>query len=158
MNWADVKHFTRREFEPWADQIDPHLVACLDKYRASRPPGRAGRVSISTAPGALGRHGGALSSSQHNVDRWPTVRAADVFPAGLGDDAEAFAVEYALARAAGFTGIGIYPDWAPHPGLHLDVRRDRRAGEPATWAGVRRNGKQVYIPLADIMPAGWFAF
>ncbi len=58
-----------------------------------------------------------------------------------------------LSRLSGFTGIGIYPNWTPAPGLHQDLRP-----KPLTWIGLNREklqkeldktkeGEQVYIYL-----------
>lgn len=53
-----------------------------------------------------------------------------------------------VAKLAGFTGVGLYPDWKPRPGMHLDVRPDRTPTNPATWAGIRNDeGYQVYVGI-----------
>jgi hypothetical protein len=45
-----------------------------------------------------------------------------------------------------FGGVGVYPDWMPYPGLHIDGREDK-----ATWAGVLRGGRQTYVPVSEVI-------
>ena len=129
-----LRYFTPAEFGEWWPLMSPDLLLKLDEFRA-----RLGvPVMISPAPGALGRHLGS-SLSQHNVDMWGEVRAADVMP--LGADLQ---TAYRVAREVGFHGIGLYPDWKPHPGLHLDVR----PGPLALWSGLLDNeGNQYYTGI-----------
>jgi len=58
-----------------------------------------------------------------------------------------------IARLHGFTGVGMYPDWKPAPGLHLDIRKEN----PIVWVGLNKkklqkkidstSGSQVYVYL-----------
>jgi hypothetical protein len=50
-----------------------------------------------------------------------------------------------VAEKVGFGGIGIYPDWSPFPGLHLDVRPAE--GDVAKWAGVDDGDGQDYVAM-----------
>lgn len=140
-----LMHFATHEFvrgeEEWWSRTSPRLLVLLDLFREhwSAP------VVISPHHRAIGRHDG---TSQHNVERWGEVRAVDIMPDGL-DDRRHEAVT--LARRVGFTGIGLYPDWQPSAGLHLDVRIDRVPGNPAMWGGVRRDGRQVLVSIEDAM-------
>ena len=43
---------------------------------------------------------------------------------------------YEVAKKVGFTGIGLYTDTRPSNMVHLDVRADRRPGDPAKWSRV----------------------
>lgn len=62
--------------------------------------------------------------------------------------------EAVIAKLAGATGIGMYPDWTPAPGLHLDIRDKDKA---LTWIGLNKekaqekidetSGSQVYFYL-----------
>jgi len=54
---------------------------------------------------------------------------------------------FAIAKKVGFSGIGIYPDWKPYLGMHLDVRADRSADNPATWSGIRTSSGQKYFGI-----------
>jgi hypothetical protein len=38
-----------------------------------------------------------------------------------------------IARLVGFKGIGVYPDWKPKGGLHLDLRKKN-----LFWIGLNR--------------------
>lgn len=136
-------HFVETEFGEWHLMMSPRLLVCLDILRH-----RWGKkISISPAEGSLGRRLGPQNTSQHNVDVWGEVRAADVMPAGIITDADAYAF-YVLATECGFTGIGVYPSWQPNPGFHLDVRTDRKPGDPATWGGVLdATGRQIYVSV-----------
>lgn len=139
--------FQRAEFYrdavDWFDQMDPRLLVMLDilRHRWRRP------IRISAHPAALGRRDGN-SESQHNVDRWGQVRAADVQPAGVETEEEAYQF-YLAAKGVGFTGIGVYPHWVNGVGFHLDVRADRDPGNPAVWGGVMVNGSQTYVSAHD---------
>lgn len=52
------------------------------------------------------------------------------------------------AKEAGFTGIGVYPDWKPSPGLHLDTR----PGKLAQWGAKNsKTGVQYYVGIQEII-------
>lgn len=141
MTQPKLKHFKASEFGGWWPLMNRDLLLKLDEFRE-----RWGvPVQISPASGAIGRETKG-SASQHNVLRWGEVRAVDVMPVGMTTEAaKRRAVE--IARDVGFTGIGLYPDWQPWPGLHLDVRADREPGDPAEWAGVKTVRGQEYVAL-----------
>lgn len=108
------------------------------------------QILISPALGAIGRTyppGHSNYNSRHNVTKYGSVEAIDIMP--LIDGRSLTKTEmrqfYNLAISIGFTGIGVYPQWLPHAGFHLDVRDDRFAGNPATWAGVKTADGQKYI-------------
>lgn len=127
-------HFIPAEFREWYPVISTRLLVLLDvlRYRWGHA------ITISANPRALGRHDGP-SLSQHNIDRWGEVRAADVFPKSLfkRDDAQRIIL---LAKEVGFTGIGLYPHWDQGVGMHLDVRHDRKPGQPAVWGMLPATG------------------
>lgn len=129
MTRPTLEYFSADEFGAWWPFMSADLLQKLDEFRR-----RWGApVTVSGAHGALGRTGDG--HSQHNVDRWGEVRAIDVFPKGmdsLADRTRAFDI----AKSIGFTGIGIYTDTKPSNMLHLDVREDRNAGDPAKWSRV----------------------
>lgn len=140
----------------WFGLIDPRALVLLDAqraawaYRRRHLPAAAQRILISNDPGALGRHLGPISDSQHNIDKWGQCRAIDNVPGGIvyRDEAELY---YRIALEIGWTGIGFYPHWYQGPGFHLDTRRDRQPGEPATWGriGTPKTGyKDVSIQTA----------
>lgn len=145
-----LHYFVEGEFnrgEDWSLMMSPRLLVMLDVLRH-----RWGKIiDISPAEGSLGRRMGGQNLSQHNVDCWGEVRAADVMPHGIITDADAYAF-YVCASETGFTGIGFYPSWKPKPGFHLDIRTDRSPGVPATWGGVLNDeGRQAYVSLNEAM-------
>lgn len=139
-----MRHFKPHEFREWWPYIAPKLKNVLDNFREEW----GAPVIISPHPDGLGRYAGE-SMSQHNVDMWREVRAADVFPQGLTEDD--FPRAFDCARSAGASGIGFYPGTHPGPMMHLDVRQDRTPEDPATWSRIK--GK--YLTLSHAMPEGW---
>jgi len=139
-----LMHFKPEEFREWWPDMDMRLLDGLDAFReALRAP-----VMISPAEGALGRHLGIRAASRHNVDRWDTVQAVDIMlPRGpdLRDKDDAMKV-IDLAVDCGFGGIGVYLDWKPYAGLHLDIRPLKPDGSPATWT--RIDGRYVALARA----------
>lgn len=135
-------YFPQEEFQGWWSEMDPRLLVMLDVLRHKWN----GPIWVSEAPGACGRVLGPEDESQHNVERWDMVRAVDVFPSGMTTYQKAFTMTVYAARL-GFTGIGLYPEYKPSPGLHLDVRRDRWPGNAAKWAGIRDPEAPVGTPV-----------
>lgn len=143
------RFFAPHEFGAWVNRIHPALLFALDVLRDTL----GSTLSISPAPGALGRWLGG-SSSLHNVDVFGMVYAADVLLPlswGVGEGFEA-ARDLRL-----FSGIGVYPFWKPRPGLHVDVRhlsalnpsKGATPLRPATWGAVRgAGGRQEYVSAA----------
>ncbi len=138
----ELQHFKPHEFRGWFDAMNPDLLERLDRFRRLLDA----PVMVSPAAGALGRHLGPDSNSQHNVDVWDEVRAVDVMP---HLPIEEMSRAFDLAVEAGFTGIGLYPDWRPQWGMHLDVRADRCIDDPALWSGLRINGRQEYRSIDE---------
>ncbi len=139
-----LKHFSPDEFGQWWPLMNQQLLQKLDAFRE-----RWGApVVVSPAEGGIGRHLGEFGTSQHNVDAWGEVRAVDVFPMiplpGGGHrymtSAEERQRAFEVARAVGFTGIGLYTDTQPGDMLHVDVRP---TGDLATWS--RINGDYLGI-------------
>lgn len=136
-----LKHFEPKEFGFWWPLMNPKLLYALDAFRE-----KLGHpIMISPAHGALGRYMGKEEGSQHNVTKWGQVNAVDVMPKGVYLD-EAYLVAKNLNK---FTGIGVYPDWLPLPGLHLDVRSDRTPMNPATWSGLKTANGQKYFAVEE---------
>ena len=126
-----LRHFRAEEFGKWWELMSPHLLLGLDAFRDQW----GAPVVVSPSREALGRHDGD-GRSQHNVDRWGEVRAADVFARGLTGP-RAAAKARRIAERVGFTGVGVYPQALPHAMLHLDWREGRTPSEPAEWTAVR---------------------
>lgn len=140
------KYFKEEEFQGWYSLLDPRLIPMLDQFREEW----GAPVRISKAIGAVGRRMSLSEKSMHNVTRWKMVKAVDIMPVGLKAKAD-FLRAFNLAKKIGFTGIGLYPDWVPQGGLHVDVRPDRVAGSPATWSAFKVNGKQEYFGVDKVI-------
>ena len=131
-----AQHFKAEEFREWSDDMSPRLVTMLDVLRF-----RLGSaIEISASEYALGRELGRGKMSEHNVDHWGEVLAADCFISGVYNRAQAEAVVYE-ATGIGFTGIGVYSDTHNNRGeeqvmFHLGVRPNELMGSPATWGRV----------------------
>lgn len=62
---------------------------------------------------------------------------------------------YLMAERMNFWGgIGVYPHWFPHPGIHIDTRSDVCYNRPgARWMGIKKQipesnkKKQIYVSL-----------
>lgn len=145
-----LNYFKPEEFRDWYDRMSPELLQKLDAFRAEW----GAPVVVSSAHGGLGRHGGEHDESQHNVDKWGEVRAIDVFPKietapGVFrwmETADERQRAYQVAKSVGFTGIGLYTDTRPGNMLHVDVRRGRLSGQPATWSRVGGS----YLGLGEV--------
>ena len=139
MSKPKLKYFSPMEFGIWYPLMSVDLLLKLDEFREQW----GAPVMVSPVAGGIGREG-AGDTSQHNVTAWGEVRAIDVFPKVIGENGETRFIEteaernraYEVAQAVGFTGIGLYTDTQPGDMLHIDVRPDRQAGRPATWARV----------------------
>lgn len=152
-NDLGITYFSPPEFGDWWSLMDPRWLVCADLLRE-----RAGLIMrISPVKGAIGRHAGEDAQSDHNIDRWGRVYGVDVLPRwrvlGPGDKtmmAQVFRF-FELATACGFSAIGYYPDWRDacgehNPGFHLGTRRNRKAGNPATWGRLTLDdGAKQYV-------------
>ncbi len=144
----NLKHFSASEFGLFWPLISNRLLVKLDDFRE----GWGAPVQVSPAAGAIGRRveeGGTGFLSQHNILNWGEVRAIDVMPQGMITVADRRRAAD-LAELVGFTGIGIYPDWKPRPGLHLDVRD----GSKASWSAFKVDGQQQYFALSRALTGG----
>lgn len=140
-----IHNFKESEFREWAALMNPGLQVRLDILRH-----RIGKaVIVSGNPYALGRYA-ADSASEHNVDYWGSVLAADCFVNGVYTREESEGVVHEAVNL-GFTGIGVYADTRNNKGewqvmFHLGVRPTRNMGDPATWGRV--NGTYVSLDEA----------
>ena len=152
-----LRYFTRDEFGPYWHLMSVDLLLMVDEFRHQL----GYPVSISKAVGAIGRpvidgdensEDGA-EKSYHNYLIHGEIMALDLMPSPIfGATQEERRRWLTIAERVGFTGVGIYPDWRPRAGLHVDVRPKSATqnGRIATWSGVLsapdENGKrkQVY--------------
>lgn len=133
-------YFSDSEFHGFEDKLDPKLRPALERWRVlwGKP------IRVTPLAAGVGRYIGD-SHSQHNIEKWGVTRAVDVFPEGINTYQDALRA-IATAEAAGFKGIGIYPDAKPSFMMHVDVRPQERV---STWG--RMNGD--YISLAEGLKA-----
>lgn len=140
MTRPKLTYFQPSEFGIWWPFMNADLLLRLDAFRE-----RWGApVMLSPAQGGLGRHDD--SGSQHNVNLWGEVRASDIMPQGMISVADRQRA-VRIAREVGFTGIGVYPGWAPYPGIHVDVREPSSPGHVATWSQLASNAP--YGPISE---------
>lgn len=151
-----LRHFTSDEFGAYWPLMSVELLKKLDAFRAEL----GYPVLISPAPGAIGRpiigqddpaaESGA-EKSYHNYLMHGEVMAIDVMPVPPhGATATERQRWVDVAKRVGFRGIGLYPDWQPRPGIHLDVRpvSALNGGAVATWAGIKNDqGRQIYVGI-----------
>lgn len=148
---VELEHFRPHEFRHWWDLMAEPQVLGLDAFRhrlADVVGEENAAVTISPAEGALGRRGGELNRSRHNVDAYGLVYATDVMlpHVDLADEPTARKV---IDRACEvFGGVGLYLEWKPHNGLHLDSRPHKHDGSSATWC--RADGE--YLALDEAWP------
>lgn len=145
----DLHHFEEHEFErndkQWFDLCHPRLLVLLDAFRShwGKP------VRISPHPLAIGREqAGSSTFDGHYYKMHGSVKAIDVMPSGMTSARGAVAITD-IAENIGFGGIGLYPDWNPFPGLHLDIRL--LYGPAVTWGAIKRHGKQTYVSFNEAL-------
>lgn len=137
-----LKYFSASEFGVWWPFLDSKLLYGLDAFReALGVP-----VRISPASGAIGRTGKEYESSQHYLLDNGQLKAIDI----LIPEHVSLEHAYNVAKSLGiFSGIGVYPDWSPSHGLHLDTRKNKSPDNPATWSGLKTASGQVYGSLEE---------
>ena len=140
-----MKYFKPEEFKEFWELMDDDLLVVIDKFRElwGRP------VRISPASGAIGR---TVGSSFHNYVMHGKVMAVDLMPSQMTTSADRKHA-FDCAELAGATGIGLYPYWKPSQGIHIDVgvRPGRGVHNPARWAGILKDGKQVYVGIEEVL-------
>ena len=118
---------------PW---LPVGLLSGLDQFRAElgKP------VIVSPADGSIWR---LDPDSEHFY-----FRAIDI----MLPEGPTLQEAYNVARGLGvFSGIGVYPDWMPFPGMHLDIRPERNPEYPALWSMLLVKGKQVEFPIQQVL-------
>ena len=145
-----AQYFSQEEFREWSDDMSARLVTMLDvlRFKLGSP------IEISASEYALGRNLGVGKMSEHNVDHWGEVLAADCFISGIYNRAQSEAVVYE-ATSIGFTGIGVYSDTHNNKGeeqvmFHLGVRPNELMGSPATWGRVDHDYTSLMAAIQSI--------
>lgn len=135
----NLEYYKPSDFGVWFPFMDKKLLIGIDEL--SRAVGA--KMEVSPAPGAVGRTG---TTSQHNLGIDFKVRALDL----LIPEGESLERVYIEAKNLHmFSGIGLYPDWQPRPGVHLDTRIDRTPSAPAQWSGIKVAGVQKYFGIDE---------
>jgi len=150
-----LKYFKPSEFGGWFPFVANSTLLKLDKLRSLH----GAQIQISKSPGGIARiipGGDDNYNSDHNiVKNLGVTHALDIYSkvpitAGYSNTISYRPMTkyelyqfYILAEEAGFTGIGVYPDWN-NPGLHVSDGSDT-----GRWAGINKDGKQVYIGLME---------
>lgn len=135
-----LEFFVEAEFGDDWERMDPELLIMADEFR--RRWGAACTIKD------LGR---TYGKGFHNYVLHRLVKAIDLRPAGMDTPAD-MRRAYDIALDIGFTGIGLYPEWASGPGIHLDigVRPGKGRGNPARWsARYDDDGKQIYLGIEE---------
>lgn len=138
-NPPNLRYFDPYEFQGYYDQLSPDLLLKLDEFRH-----RLGHpVRISPDPGAVIRKG--QGTSQHFFGRAIDI----ILPAKV-----TLTRAFEIAKAVGFTGIGLYkdPTWGEGiNGMHLDVRPSTD-GYITSWSGWRNEaGGFAYRAARDAL-------
>lgn len=139
LDWSQVQYFKPDEFHGQLDHLDSNVVLELDALR-----GMVGRIMVSPAPGAVARF---QPGSQHDMTNGRLSLAIDIMPldVSLADFYKAAQTRVRIG------GVGLYPDWLPHPGAHIDLRDRKPDGSQATWSGLKIAGVQQYRGIQEAL-------
>lgn len=131
--WGRIIGFEPSEFQQQLHYLDAGVIFALVKLRE-----KVGRIKISPAPGSIARN---KPGSMHDISDNKLSLAIDVMPLDVS-----LSEFYQAAREIKeIGGIGLYPDWLPFPGAHIDLRKRKFNGALATWSGIKNaEGKQIY--------------
>ncbi len=137
INWSYVRHFKRYEFDDplypgSGDLIDGQLLYMLDRLREDTGWPIHPHWEVGGCVDVDGSHGHAKHS--YHLKKMG-CKAVDFH----FDTTASFREQYYAVSKAGFTGIGVYPNWE-HPGFHVDTRPKEK-----TQRWVRRNGIYIYL-------------
>lgn len=122
LDWSQIKYFSESEFHGEAQYLDAAVVYELDKLRA-----KIGRIMVSPATGAVARE---RIGSQHDRSNGRLSVAVDIMPL----DVDLETAYYAARDLVKIGGVGAYPEWMPHAGIHIDLRHRKSGGALAQWS------------------------
>lgn len=123
IDWSRVSNFTPPEFYGQLTRLDAGVVFALQKLRD-----KIGRIIISPIGAqAIARE---RPGSWHDVTGGKLSKAIDIMPI----DATLETLYEAAKTIPEIGGIGLYPDWDPYPGAHIDLRERKPGGGLATWS------------------------
>lgn len=137
-DWKKLRYFTIREAFGSPFLMNRDLMFMLDDYRDHL--GKLnGNTSFIIHCGFSTK--GHSTSSQHYVGRAVDGHVSDMILL----DAFVAAVKF------GFTGIGLYPCWSPHGGLHLDNRILEPHEERKIWWRDKKGAYHNVETIATLM-------
>jgi len=117
--WQQVENFSRKEFQQRPFLTSLLLIQKLDRLRNLITDWVGNRVPV-VIHVVAGKEGDHADGSYHYPEEHDgAAMAADIHFAGTSGHM----LELMAIQAIGFGGIGFYPEWAPRPGWHLDVRQ-----------------------------------
>lgn len=134
----------------WYPKMNPKLINALEEMAGRIPY----KVMISPHSGALGRKNGSTTSQHHYCGDGDLVNAADIMflKNGEGLTRQELTQLFKDVKAMNlFSGIGVYPDWQPVSGMHLDIRPNRTAFKPALWGAKKVAGNQKYVDVNNVL-------
>ena len=144
--WDKIDHFEPSEFQGKLHLLDHRVPYVIDKLRKRI----GGRLVPSPVGGAIAREGKKHKSSQHyaNPQQGIYSTAIDL----MSPDIDLFTVFREAQEMSEIGGIGLYPDWNPFPGVHIDLRLRKPGGAPAIWMAKKviddkGGSKQVYVGI-----------
>lgn len=149
VDWSKIRHFKKEEFLRYYSKeyhsvlhlFDAQLVYAVDNLREV-----VGEILlISPVKGAISRIKEKYKYSRH----YAVNRLSDALDLMVpsGDLRKIYDT-----NIPEIGGIGVYPDWKPYPGIHIDLRPRKTDGSRAEWMGrliVDKNGKkqQEYVKI-----------
>lgn len=129
-----MAYFSDKDLKGQRNKLSPILLSKLDAF--AEECAREGiEVIISPSDGALFDSDGHASSSMHYKGL-----AADLM-IKKGSVIRAFEI-----AAKYFNGRGIYSDWKPYKGIHVDIRE-----KVGTWGAYKVNGIQKYVGAQEVI-------
>ena len=142
IDWSRIRHFEAKEFigqinehaprESQLDRLDSRVVFAADQLRE-----RLGtKLLVSPVAGAITRD--YEPGSRHQA----VGRLSDALDCFVPGSSLTEVYEAAL-RISLIGGVGLYPDWLPYHGIHIDTRPRSDADRCATWMAVGHH-PQIY--------------
>ncbi len=141
VDWSRVRWFRPEEFGPHLDSMDPRVIYAADQLREAL----GAPLRVSPAPGATARFNGNSQSRHYAVGR-----KSDAVDLLVPRSMPLESVYRAALTVPSIGGIGLYPDWSPTHGVHIDCRPRKPGGRVATWGGVMVAGSQQYVTVSEV--------
>jgi len=136
IDFDKIYGFSESEFQGQLHLLDANVIFVLQKLRS-----KIGRIQVSPAYGAIARTDGSKTTMHYaNLKDNVLSLAIDIMPI----DADLKTAYKAAKEIKEIGAVGVYPDWKPRAGLHIDLR-DRKANSSiAEWSGLATAQGQIY--------------